>query len=168
MGRLPQSNGNPVEVGVPPRKDALPTQKGGESQARIHYSEVADAILKGRAGGYPADIKMLLVMHTNPVNQFANTNKMVRALKKLEFIAVAEQVMNPSARYADILLPVSTFMERNDITTGGATPFYGYVNQAVDPLYESKSPLEIVSGWRRGWASTPSVKRPRRSGSGNW
>ena len=89
---------------------------------------------------------MLLVMHTNPVNQYANTNKMVQALKKLEFVAVAEQVMNASARYADILLPVSTFMERNDITTGGATPFYGYVNQVIEPLHESKSPLEICNG----------------------
>ncbi|MFC1995958.1 molybdopterin dinucleotide binding domain-containing protein, partial [Chloroflexota bacterium] len=28
-------------------------------------------------------------------------------------------------------------------TTGGATPHYGYVKKVIDPLYESKSPLDI-------------------------
>lgn len=146
MGKLPQSGGNPVEFGIPTRNDRLPTQKGGDSGARIHYSEIADTILEGRAGGYPADLKMLFMMHTNLVNQYGNTNKTVRALRKLEFIAVAEQAMTPSAKFADILLPVSTFMERNDITTGGATPFYGYVNKVIEPLYESRPPLEICIG----------------------
>jgi len=83
------------------------------------------------------------VTHNNPVNQLGNTNKMVQALRKLEFIVVAEQVMTATARFADILVPVSTFMERNDIVTGGLAPFYGYVNKVIEPLYESKSPLEI-------------------------
>jgi len=146
LSGLPKSEGNPVEFGVPPRKDGLPTLKGFDSGARIHFSDVADAILKGRAGGYPADIKMVMVMHTNPVNQLPNTNKTVQAFRKLEFIAVAEQVMTASAKFADILLPVSTFMERNDIIIGGATPIYGCVNKVIEPLYESKSPLEICSG----------------------
>ena len=81
---------------------------------------------------------MLIVMNTNPVNQFGGTNRMVRALEELECMVVAEQVMSATARYADILLPTSTFMERNDITTGGATPFYGYKPKVIDPLYESK------------------------------
>jgi anaerobic dimethyl sulfoxide reductase subunit A len=107
---------------------------------------MADAIIEGKGGGFPADIKMLMVMHTNPINQYPNTNKMVRAFKKLEFITVAEQVMTATANYADILLPVSTFMERSDIRVGGATPIYGYVNKVIEPLYESKSPLEICVG----------------------
>jgi anaerobic dimethyl sulfoxide reductase subunit A len=59
-------------------------------------------------------------------------------------MVVAEQVMSATARFADILLPTSTYMERNDLTTGGATPFYGYMGKVIDPLYESKSQLEIV------------------------
>jgi len=145
LGKLPQS-GNPVELGVPPRKDSFATFKGSDSNARVHFSEVPDAILKGRAGGYPADLKMLLVMHTNPVNQHPNTNKMVRAFKELEFIAVVEQVMTATAKFADILLPACTYMERNDITVGGAVPFYGYVKKVIEPLYESKSPLDICHG----------------------
>jgi anaerobic dimethyl sulfoxide reductase subunit A len=106
---------------------------------------VADAIIKGKAGGFPADIKMLMVMQTNVINQYPNSNKMAKAFKKLEFIVVEEQVMSPTAKFADILLPVSTFMERKDIAVGGATPIYGFVNNVIEPLYESKSPFQIFS-----------------------
>ncbi len=143
---LPQSGVNPVEAGVAPRKDSLITWPGSNSGARIHFSELADAILRGKTGGHPADIKMIMVMHTNPVNQFANTNKMTQALRKLEFVVVAEQVMTATAKYADILLPVCTYMERNDIVAQGAIPFYGYVRKIIDPLYESRSPFEICKG----------------------
>jgi len=146
LGKMPDGGGNPIERGVPPRKDALPTLHNSDSGARIHTAEIADAILKGRAGGYPADIKMALVMHTNPVNQYPNTNKMVQALKKLEFLVVAEQVMSATARFADIVLPCSTALERSDIVAGGVGPFYGYVKKVIEPLYESRSPLEICQG----------------------
>ena len=53
--------------------------------------------------------------------------------------------MTPTARFADILLPVSTFLERNDITVGEGMPFFGYINKVIEPLYESKSQLEIAT-----------------------
>lgn len=145
LGKLPGAP-NPLDSGAPSRKDGLPTLKSSDRRARVHTAEVADAILRGKAGGYPADLKMALVMHTNPINQYPNTNKMVKAFEKLEFIAVAEQLMTATAMYADILLPVSTFMERNDITVGGVTPLYGYVKKIIEPLHESRSPLEICQG----------------------
>jgi len=149
LGAPPKSQGNPIEFGNPPRQNSLPTVKGSDSTARIHFAEVADALLQGQAGGYPTDIKMLLVMHTNPINQYPNTNKLVRAFKEMEFIGVAEQVMTATARFADILLPVSTSMERNDIAAGGSPPTYTYVNKVIEPLHESRSPLEICNGLAR-------------------
>jgi len=142
IGGLPRSV-NPVESGVPPRKDGLPTLQGSDNSARIHLSQIGDAILKGRDGGYPADIKMLFAMHLNPVNQEPNTNKIVQAFKKLECIVVAEQCLTATAKFADILLPVSTYMERNDIVAQGAIPWYGFVKKIIEPLYESKAPFEI-------------------------
>ena len=140
---FPGPNANPVEAGRPLRTDSLPVTPGSNSSARLHPSEISDAILQGKSGGFPADIRMLFVFQTNPVNQFPNTNKMTQALAKLDFIAVGEQVMTATARYADIVLPVSTFLERDDLKTGGSPPFYGYVNQCVPPQHESKSMLEI-------------------------
>ena len=138
--------GNPVDFRAPPRIDALHKLRGGTNPAstRIHFNEYYDAILQGRKGGYPADLKMAYIAAENRLNQYSNVNKGIKALKSLEFIVVHEQFMTPTAKFADILLPVNTFMERNDIAVPWlGSPYYIYLNKAIDSLYESKSDLEI-------------------------
>ncbi len=140
-------SGNPVEKGAPPRKNTLHKLRGGTnpSSARIHSAKVFDAMLRGRAGGYPADLKMAYVAASNFVNQHPNTRRGVEAFKALEFVVVHEQFMTPTARLGDIVLPVNTFMERNDIAPPWlGSPYYIYLNKAVDSLYDSRSDLEIV------------------------
>jgi len=136
---------NPVDDDAPPRKHSL---TGGEirDNGRINTSQIADAILKGKAGGYPFDYKIFYIMNSNYLNQAPNLNKTVQAFHKVEFIVVQEQFMTATAKFADILLPVNTFLERNDITIGEGVPFYGFMNKAIEPLYESKSQLEIAAG----------------------
>jgi anaerobic dimethyl sulfoxide reductase subunit A len=136
---------NPVDRGAPPRKYALPGQGEGASSTRIHFEEIANAVLQGKAGGYPSDLKMLYIVGTSYPNQYNNINKAVKALLKLEFIVVHEQFMTPSARFADIVLPVSSIYERTDVVAGQVTPpFYGYLHKVIEPLYESKSHFEIA------------------------
>jgi anaerobic dimethyl sulfoxide reductase subunit A len=66
-------------------------------------------------------------------------------LKSLEFIAVQEQFMTPTAKYADIILPVCTFFERND-AVWGAGPHLAYQRKVIDPLGESRPHLAICEG----------------------
>jgi anaerobic dimethyl sulfoxide reductase subunit A len=137
---------NPVDHNAKPREDSLYKLRGGTNPAntRIHYNDYYNAILQGRKGGYPADIKLGYIAGTNRLNQFSNVNKGIKALKSLEFIVVFEQVMTPTAQLADIVLPVNTFMERNDVAVPWfGAPYYIYLNKAVDSLYDSKSDLEI-------------------------
>lgn len=131
-------------VGLPfPRAPRLP-EGTNPVKDRVHISKVWDAILKGKAGGSSSGIKMLYVTNANPLNQFPNTSKGVKALKKLEFVIVHEQFMTATARFADILLPVNTHLERNDICRPWASgPYYIYLSKVIDSLHESKSDLEI-------------------------
>lgn len=142
VGERLKDRANPVEQ-TPPRPFARFASLGGPSQARVNRFHLADAILKGRAGGYPTDYRMLYILNCNYVNQCADTNKIVRALNSLEFIVVQEQFMTATARYADIILPNNTFMERNDVCGGGIAPFFGFQNRAVASQGESKSHFEI-------------------------
>jgi len=138
--------GNPVEDGALPRKYSLHKLYGGTnpSGARIHNAKMFDAILRGSAGGYPADIKLGYVVASNCLNQNPNTHRGEAALRALDFLVVHEQFMTPTARFADVVLPVNTFMERNDIAPPWlGSPYYIYLNKAVDSLYESKSDLDI-------------------------
>ncbi|PKN69301.1 MAG: dimethyl sulfoxide reductase subunit A [Deltaproteobacteria bacterium HGW-Deltaproteobacteria-12] len=113
-------------------------------RTRIHHTQVWDAILQGKAGGYPADIKLFYACSHNPLNQCPNINKGVEALKQLEFVIVHEQFMTPTAKFADILLPINTKWEVEDITRPWlAGPYFIYLNKVIDSLYESKSDLDI-------------------------
>lgn len=113
-------------------------------EPRIHFARLADAILKGRAGGYHADFKAMVVCQCNYLVQMPDTNKIARALKALDFILVEEQFMTPTAKYADIVLPVAMFLERDDVTPGVGMPYIGAVNKVVEPRGECRTPYQIA------------------------
>ncbi|MBW2145372.1 MAG: molybdopterin-dependent oxidoreductase, partial [Deltaproteobacteria bacterium] len=140
---------NQVEEGAPPRWNAVPSRGPSvNSSARVNVSSLTDAILKGKAGGYPADYKFMWLSNNNYLNQLGNINKAIEAFNKLEFILVTEQFMTATARFADIVLPVCTFLERWDIMPAmdvfsTKRSDFTILNKAIEPLGESKSQLEI-------------------------
>ena len=153
---------NPVDLASPLRQDDIEYQWekrklefgvpepghyyfGGSTTAFLNRVRVADAILKGKAGGYPADYKLLFLVTINWLNQYGDTNKIAQALKQLEFVVTIEQFMTSTAKFADIILPHNTLLERNDVVTAPIM-FTGYRNKVVDSLWESKSMFEIAQG----------------------
>ena len=141
--RIP-SPPNPVEADMPLRWNRLPYRGPSvNSSARVNVNLFSDAILKGKAGGYPADYKFLWLSNTNYLNQIGESNKAVAAFEKAEFVLVTEQFMTASAQYADIVLPVCTFLERNDVYAPMGSGAFGLLNKAIEPLGESKSQLDI-------------------------
>lgn len=137
---------NPVEKGQPLHEYAV---KGirRHTADKIHPTRMWDAILRGKAGGYPADIKLLYIMGGNAVNQVVNSDQAVRAIKTLEFAVVHDQFMTPTARMADILLPATTWCERNDIKLPWMFGRYAlYASKAIEPPYETRNDLDIFTG----------------------
>ena len=72
----------------------------------------------------------------------------LEVLKKMEFIGCHEQFLTPTARFADILLPVTIHMEQNDITSiqsmGHSAVFS---NKVVEPAAESRPAREIFAAF---------------------
>lgn len=71
------------------------------------------------------DIKMIVNSGGNTmINQHSDSNatdKILRDTSKCEFIVVCDNMMTPSCRYADILLPDVMSAETNDIACGGSS-----------------------------------------------
>ncbi|MCL5026862.1 MAG: molybdopterin-dependent oxidoreductase, partial [Chloroflexi bacterium] len=120
----------------------IPTGKN-PAGVTIAINKWADAVLEGKAGGYESDIKMVYVSGRNILNQFGNVAKSVAAMRKLEFVVVHEQFMTPTARFADIALPITTWFEREDIVV--ARDYAIYMSKVIEPMYECKSDLQIFT-----------------------
>jgi anaerobic dimethyl sulfoxide reductase subunit A len=118
--------------------------------SRVNSAQFADLLVKGQAGGYPADIKMVYSAFGHLLNQLPNPGKAAEALKdpnNVECIVVHEHFMTPMARYADILLPATTFFERNDVQTpwGGSGHYAIFMDKAIAPMYECRNDLDICA-----------------------
>ena len=59
---------------------------------------------------------MLFVYNCNPLATMPNQNRVLAGLRRDDlFTVVFEQVFTDTARYADVVLPATTFIENYDI-----------------------------------------------------
>jgi len=83
---------------------------------------------------FPYPVKGAYMQCTNPLLAYADSHQTYEALRKLEFLAVADICMTPTASVADIVLPAATHFEFNDIGHYGLG--HGYIlarPKVVDP-----------------------------------
>ncbi len=115
--------------------------------ARVASSLLADLLDRGQAGGYPADVKLIYSAAGDLFNQLPNINKILAAAERLEFMVVHDHFVTPTARYADVVLPATTFWERNDVHTpwAGAGHYAIFMRQAIAPVEECRNDLDICT-----------------------
>lgn len=58
--------------------------------------------------GKPYPVKAMLIHGSNAIVSYANSNEVREALEKLEFLALVDFFMTPTAELADIVLPAAT------------------------------------------------------------
>jgi anaerobic dimethyl sulfoxide reductase subunit A len=134
------SNGATGRAGI----KSLPTGKN-PIDAKVASPLLADLLARGKEGGYPADIRMIYSSGGDLFNQCPNAGKIAASLDKVEFIVAQDHFLTPTARFADIVLPATTFWERNDVHTpwAGAGHYAIYMRQAIEPMYECRNDIDI-------------------------
>jgi anaerobic dimethyl sulfoxide reductase subunit A len=112
---------------------------------------LADLLARGTSGGYPADIKMIYSAGGDLFNQCPNAGKLAASLDGVEFIVAQDHFLTPTARMADVVLPATTFWERNDVHTpwAGAGHYAIYMRQAIQPMFECRNDIDIFDDLSR-------------------
>ena len=121
-----------------------PTLPLGPNPVRQHFpvGRVADLLLRpgeqlehnGKVLQIP-DIKLVYSAGGNPFHHNTNLNRFLAGWQRPDTIIVHEPWWNPVARHADIVLPATTPMERNDIL---ATELQG----AYVAMYKTRAPYK--------------------------
>ena len=95
-------------------------------------------------------IQALYVYNSNPAAVCPNHNDVIRGLKRPDlFTVVHEQFFTDTTDYADIVLPATTFFEQKDLQTAYGHYYIQMSNQAIEPLGECRSNVEVFRGLAR-------------------
>ncbi|AET68623.1 anaerobic dehydrogenase, typically selenocysteine-containing [Desulfosporosinus orientis DSM 765] len=94
-------------------------------------------------------IRMLWVTQSNPLVQGTELQAFRKMMSSLDLIVTTEHFLTPTARYSDIVLPAATLFEMEDIIAGGWHQWLGLNEQAITPLGEVRSELEIAQALSR-------------------
>ena len=95
--------------------------------------------------GEPYPVRAAYVQTANPMLSYADANQTRAALTALDFLAVSDVFMTPTAALADVVLPAATGLEFDDIGHYGLG--HGYVlarPKAVDPPPECRPDVDIL------------------------
>jgi anaerobic selenocysteine-containing dehydrogenase len=89
-------------------------------------------------------VKGLFVYNSNPAAVCPNHNDVIRGLQRPDlFTAVHEQFFTDTVDYADLVLPATTFFEQKDLQTAYGHYYLQVSNQAIEPLGECRSNVEV-------------------------
>jgi len=90
------------------------------------------------------EIRMVWVTAGNPVAMLPESRTVARALESRELTVVADSHMTDTARLADLVLPVTTLLEDDDLVGAYGHHWLGNVRPVVPPPAGVKTDYEIV------------------------
>jgi biotin/methionine sulfoxide reductase len=137
----------PLRAGVP----SLPQRKNHES-AFIPVARVSDMLLHpgepfdydGERLTYP-DVKLVYWCGGNPFHHHQDLGRLRRALARAETIVVHDPFWTGMARHADVVIPSTMTLERNDLAGATNDRYLVAMHQAVEPFQQARSDYDTFS-----------------------
>jgi anaerobic selenocysteine-containing dehydrogenase len=118
----------------------LQTKALGREARMVNMSELGAAL--NTLDGPP--VKAIVVYNSNPAAIAPNQNAVLRGLRREDlFTVVLDQFQTDTADHADILLPVTTFLEHTDLYTAYGHYYLQLARPALPAPGEAKSNVEI-------------------------
>ena len=85
----------------------------------------------------------------NPFHHHQDINRLLKAWQQVDTVIVNDWCWNSLAKHADIVLPCTTTLERNDIAISPRDPYMVKMDKAQDAVGESRNDYDIFSGIAR-------------------
>jgi len=132
--RLPQGE-NRVKTPIPCARIADMLENPG-----------ANYQFNGKLCTYP-DIRLIYWAGGNPFHHHQDLNRLIRLWRsKPETVIVHEQYWNPNAKFADVVLPATTMLEREDIGSTSRDRHMIAMKRVLDPVGLARDDYEIFCG----------------------
>ena len=112
-------------------KTQIPLGKG------LKIPEMFDASINGQ-------LKALWLMGEDVVQTDPNTQKVIKAMEQLDLLVVQELFMTETAKYATVILPGASFLEKSGTYTNGERRIQK-VQKVVEPLPGTKADGQIIA-----------------------
>ena len=91
-------------------------------------------------------------MYVSGVNiavTYPDTQKVMAALKSLDFLSVASHMMTPTSELADIVLPKTTGLEEEEVSLEPSAHIVCYTNPVIEPQNEARSDFDFTTDLAR-------------------
>jgi anaerobic selenocysteine-containing dehydrogenase len=131
------------------RVDTSPWWNAGATKAKVVPSVY---FVRGRTATmhpsvpYPANgFHGLVCTFANMFVQAMDVNRLHETLRGLDLIVVVDHQMTETVKWADVVLPATTWYEKTDLTATPLHPFLQLQQPAIEPVGESRSELWM---WR--------------------
>ncbi len=146
LGGLPNVYSGYQAVTVEAVRDKFKEAWGHAPAPRVGLTvtEMVDAAHHG-------DLKVLYVLGENPMISDPDLNHVRVALESCEFLVVQDIFPTETAQLADVILPGTTFVERDGTFTGTDRRIQ-LVRQAIEPLGDSRPDWAIIADLARRMA----------------
>lgn len=106
---------------------------------------VADIAATQTLLGKERPAKMIISTCANSLSNYAGQREFLdKIIPNIDYWVVIDLEMTDSARYADLVLPATSWYEVEDVRVCYCIPYTVYQEKAIEPLYEAKRDYEIA------------------------
>ena len=127
--------------------------RGGPPTSFIPVARITDMLLRpgerfsynGGTYTYP-DIRFVYWSGGNPFHHHQDLNRLRRGWQRPDTVVVNEPFWTATAKHADVVLPSTTALERNDLGGAPNDTLLFAMQQAIGPVGDARDDYEIFSG----------------------
>ncbi|MGG5809125.1 molybdopterin-dependent oxidoreductase [Falsiroseomonas sp. CW058] len=91
------------------------------------------------------DIRMIWWAGGNPFHHHQDLGRLLRGWNRADTVVVQEPWWTAVARHADIVLPATTTLERNDIMSSSRDRFVRAMHQAIAPVGQARNDVDMLA-----------------------